>query len=154
MPVIVGIFILISKENFRLSWVEQKSFITSCDRQSLFQRGSWLPIFERLCGLSDEVKDVLWSAACCDCQDPSIRSSDPMWRLEWPCRPCRHWIQGSAWWDGVWQAWPRCRLWENPRVCPSIWPASWEHMFRETWQPSHHIQVGKHSHADRLHPFP
>ena len=24
-----------------------------------------------------------------------------MWRLEWPCRPYRHWIQGSAWWDGV-----------------------------------------------------
>ena len=20
--------------------------------------------------------------------------------------PCRHWIQGNAWWDGVWQAEP------------------------------------------------
>ena len=26
--------------------------------------------------------------------------------------------------------------------------------FQETRQPSYHIQVGKHSHADRLHPFP
>ena len=26
--------------------------------------------------------------------------------------------------------------------------------FQETWQPSHHVQVGKHSHADRFHPFP
>ena len=99
------------------------------------------------------LRTVLWSAACCDCQDPSIRISDPMWRLEWPCRPCRHWIQGSAWWDGVWQAGTRCWGWENPRVRPSIWPASWEHMFQETWQPSHYIQVGKHSHTDRLHPF-
>ena len=23
-----------------------------------------------------------------------------MWRLERPCRPCRHWIRGSAWWEG------------------------------------------------------
>ena len=27
-------------------------------------------------------------------------------------------------------------------------------MFQETWQPSHHIQVAKRSHADRLLPFP
>ena len=27
-------------------------------------------------------------------------------------------------------------------------------MFQETWHPSHHIQVWKHSHTDRLHPFP
>ena len=26
--------------------------------------------------------------------------------------------------------------------------------FQETRQPSHHVQVGKHSHADRFHPFP
>ena len=62
----------------------------------------------------------------------------------------RHWIQGSAWWDGVWKAETRCWGWENPRVRPSIWPASWEHMFQETWQPSHHIQVWKHSHADHV----
>ena len=27
-------------------------------------------------------------------------------------------------------------------------------MFQETWQLSHRVQVGKHSHADSLHPFP
>ena len=26
-----------------------------------------------------------------------------LWRLERPCRPCRHWIQGSAWSNGIWQ---------------------------------------------------
>ena len=46
------------------------------------------------------------SLISCDCQDPSIRISDPMWRLERLCGPCRHWIQGSAWWDGIWQAGP------------------------------------------------
>ena len=50
---------------------------------------------------------------------------------EWiESRPCRRWIQGSAWWDGVWQAGTRCWGWENPRVHPSIWPASWEHVSR------------------------
>ena len=55
-----------------------------------------------------------------------------MWRLERPCRPCRQWIQGSAWWDWVWQAGTRCCGWENPRVCPSIRPLSWEHMLLES----------------------
>ena len=32
--------------------------------------------------------------------------SDPMLRLEWPCRSCRHWIQGNVWWDVAWQAEP------------------------------------------------
>ena len=108
-------------------------------------------VYDPQSGLSDEVKDLFFDQLCA--VTARIRISDPMRRLEWPCWPCRHWIQGSAWWDGVWQAGTRCWGWENPRVCPSIQTASWEHMFQETWQLSHHVQVGKRSHTDRLCPF-
>ena len=84
---------------------------------------TFLSVYAPQSGLSDQVKDLFFA---------QLRAV-------------------TARWDGVWQAGTRCWRWENPRVRPSIWPASWEHMFQETWQPSHHIQVGKHSHADRLH---
>ena len=113
---------------------------------------TFLSMFAPQSGLSDEVKDLFFDQL--RAVTARIRISDPMWRLEWPSGLCRHWIQGSAWWDGVWQAGTRCWGWENPRVCPSIWPASWEHMFQETWQPAHQVQVGKHNNADRLRPFP
>ena len=71
------------------------------------------------------LRSVLWPATCCECQDPRIQIPDPVQRLEQPCRLCMgHWIQGSAWWDGVWQARTICWGWENPRVCPSIHSAS------------------------------
>ena len=71
---------------------------------------TFLSVYAPESGLSDEVKDLFFDQlrAVPDCQDPSIRISDSMWRLGRPCGPCRHWIQGSAWWDGVWQAGTRC----------------------------------------------
>ena len=56
----------------------------------------------------DEVKDLFFDQPHAVTARIPVRISDPMWRLERPCRPCRHWIQGSAWWDGVWQAGTRC----------------------------------------------
>ena len=154
---IAGVGVFVAGE-----WIEKVFEVQRVSRQNYFSETHSRPVcgYLTVCVCPTEWSKwwgygpVLWSAACCDCQDPGIRISDPMWRLERLCRPWRHWIQGSAWWNGVWQAGTRCWGWENPRVRHSIWPASWEHMFQETWQPSHHVQIGKHSHADRLYSFP
>ena len=65
---------------------------------------TFLSVYAPQSGLSDEVKDLFFDQLCA--VTARIRASEFLipWRLEWPCRPCRHWIQGSAWWDGVWQA--------------------------------------------------
>ena len=53
-------------------------------------------------GLSDEVKDLFFD------QLRAVTSRIPASEFLIPCGDCRHWIQGSAWWDVVWQAGTRC----------------------------------------------
>ena len=60
---------------------------------------TFLSLYAPQSGLSDEVKDLFFDQLCA--VTARIQISDPMWRFEQPCRLCRPWIQGSAWWDGV-----------------------------------------------------
>ena len=69
---------------------------------------TFLSVYAPQSGLSDEVKDLFFDQLRAVAARIPASEFLPMWRLERPCRSCRHWIQGSAWWDGVWQAGTRC----------------------------------------------
>ena len=102
-----GVGVLVAEE-----WIEKVFQVQSLRQNHLSETCSWLACgYHSVCECptqwsSDRVKDLFLDQL--GAVTARIRISDPMWRLEWPCRPCRHWIQGSAWWDGVWLAGTRC----------------------------------------------
>ena len=63
---------------------------------------TFLSVYAPHSGLSDEVKDLFFDQLC------AVTAKIPRSKFLIPCRPCRHWIQGNAWWDRVWQAGTRC----------------------------------------------
>ena len=67
---------------------------------------TFLSVYAPQSGLSDGFKDLFFDQL--RAVTARIPISDPMWRLERHCRPCRHWIQRSAWWGGLRQAGTRC----------------------------------------------
>ena len=65
---------------------------------------TFLSVYAPQSGLSDEVKDLFFDQL----RAVTARIPASEFLIQWPCRLCRRWIQGSAWWDGVWQAGTRC----------------------------------------------
>ena len=65
---------------------------------------TFLSVYAPQSGLSDEVKDLFFD------QLRAVTARIPASEYLIPCGDWngRHWIQGSAWWDGVWQAETRC----------------------------------------------
>ena len=115
---------------------------------------TFLSVYAPQSGLSDEVKDLFFDQLC------AVTARIPTSEFLIPCGDWNGHVghAGTGYREvhgGMGYGRPKPDV-EGERILEYAltFDLLLGNTFQELWQSSHHIQVWKHSHADRLHPFP